>query len=320
MDRQDVLLETTDLARHYPLTRGLLRIRSGSLRAVDGVSLKVRRGETLGLVGESGCGKSTLARCVLGLERPTSGRVLFKGREVGEWERKDRCRRMQMIFQDPYSSLNPRKKIGAMVGEPLRIHGLGARRERRAKVAETLGLVGLDPEHAGRYPHEFSGGQRQRAAIARALVLEPELLVCDEPVSALDVSVRAQVLNLLDDLQERFGLTYLFISHDLSVIGHISDRVAVMYLGRVVELARSEEIFKAPLHPYTEALLSAVPVPDPERAARPVRLTGDLPSPSAPPPGCPFHPRCKKALDVCRTTPPELKSVGERGLVSCWLY
>jgi len=314
------LLELVDVRKHYRVSSGLLGLQSDTVRAVDGVSLRVERGETLGLVGESGCGKSTLAKCIMGLESVTSGEVVFEGRPMAEWDETELRRRMQMIFQDPYSSLNPRQKIGSIIREGLDIHKIGTPAERKARVEELLGLVGLLPEHGARYPHEFSGGQRQRVAVARTLALDPDLVVCDEPVSALDVSVQAQVLSLLRDLQTRFGLTYVFISHDLSVVSHISDRVAVMYLGRIMELAPSERLFASPRHPYTEALLSAVLVPDPKRTPERIPLAGDLPSPMNPPSGCPFHPRCPKAFDKCAAARPELREVEPGVSVSCWLY
>ncbi|WP_415519260.1 MAG: ABC transporter ATP-binding protein [Desulfovibrio aminophilus] len=311
------LLEARDLSRRYRVRGGLLDLSPATVRALDGVSLSLAPGETLGLVGESGCGKSTLARLLLALERPTSGQVLYRGRDVGEWPEKEFRRKVQMVFQDPYSSLNPRQRIGSAVGEALDIHGLGTPRERRKRVAELLALVGLSAEQADRYPHEFSGGQRQRAAIARALALSPELVICDEPVSALDVSIQAQVLNLLADLQERLGLTYLFISHSLSVVGHVSDRVAVMYLGRLVELAPADDLFAAPLHPYTRTLLAAAPVPDPDARAPAARARGELPSPLAPPPGCAFHPRCPEARADCLERVPDLREVAPGRFVAC---
>ena len=309
-----------DVRKHYRVNSGLMGLRSDTVRAVDGVTLQVEKGETLGLVGESGCGKSTLAKCIMGLEGLTAGEIRFEGRSLGQWEEKDLRRRMQMIFQDPYSSLNPRQKINSIIREGLDIHKIGTPAERKAKVEELLGLVGLRPEHGGRYPHEFSGGQRQRVAVARTLALDPDLIVCDEPVSALDVSVQAQVLSLLKNLQKRFGLTYVFISHDLAVVSHISDRVAVMYLGHLMELAPSERLFAQPLHPYTEALLSAALVPDPARQTERIPLTGDLPSPLNPPSGCPFHPRCPKAFDQCAGARPPFKEVESGVQVACWLY
>lgn len=308
------------MSKHFKVDSGLLGLKSDFVRAVDGVTFDVKKGETLGLVGESGCGKSTLARCIMGLTGVTSGEILFRDRSVVTWDEKQLRRRMQMIFQDPYSSLNPRQKIGSIIREGLDIHSIGTPAERKAKVEELLGLVGLRPEHASRYPHEFSGGQRQRVAVARTLALDPQLIVCDEPVSALDVSVQAQVLTLLKHLQKRFDLTYVFISHDLAVVSHISDRVAVMYLGRIMELAPSETLFASPKHPYTEALLSAVLPPDPSAQSERIGLTGDLPSPMNPPTGCPFHPRCPKAFDKCPNARPELREIDPGVRVACWLY
>ena len=315
-----MLLEIKDLKKHYAVRSGLLKTQRGIVRAVDGANLSVGKGETVGLVGESGCGKSTLARLVLGLEAPTSGEVLLNGTPLDQWDRIEQRRTVQMIFQDPYSSLNPRWKIGSIVREPLDIHKLGSPTERRAKALDILRRVGLGKEDADRYPHEFSGGQRQRVAIARALPLEPDLIVCDEPVSALDVSIRAQVLNLLKELQQEFGLAYLFISHDLSVIGHLCDRVAVMYLGRIVELSDRASFFHGPLHPYAKALLSAVPVPDPAKQRSHALLKGEPPSSMQPPTGCPFHPRCPEVMDICRTTRPDFLEVESGRSTACWLY
>ncbi|MBI9078408.1 MAG: ATP-binding cassette domain-containing protein [Pseudodesulfovibrio sp.] len=298
----------------------MLGLKTGSVRAVDSVSLDIEKGKTLGLVGESGCGKSTLAKCIMGLESVTSGEILFQNKPITTWNKKELHRKMQMIFQDPYSSLNPRHKIGSIIREGLDIHSIGTSSERKAKVHELLGLVGLRPEHETRYPHEFSGGQRQRVAVARTLALNPQLIVCDEPVSALDVSVQAQVLSMLKDLQDRFNLTYVFISHDLSAVSHISDHVAVMYLGRIMELAPSELLFASPKHPYTTALLSAVLSPDPNNQPERVTLTGDLPTPMNPPTGCPFHPRCPKAFDKCKAERPELLEITPGAKVACWLY
>lgn len=298
----------------------MLGLKTDSVRAVDGVSLNVEKGETLGLVGESGCGKSTLAKCIMGLESVTNGEIIFRNKSITTWDEKELRRRMQMVFQDPYSSLNPRQKIGSIIREGLDIHSIGTKEERKEKVDDLLGLVGLRPEHAARYPHEFSGGQRQRVAVARTLALDPQLIVCDEPVSALDVSVQAQVLGMLKDLQARFNLTYVFISHDLSVVSHICDQVAVMYLGRIMELASSETLFASPKHPYTEALLSAVLPPDPDNQPERIALTGELPSPMNPPSGCPFHPRCPKAFDKCSKGRPELMEIEPGCKVACWLY
>jgi oligopeptide/dipeptide ABC transporter ATP-binding protein len=318
-----LLLEVEDLAVHFPLRAGPWRRGAGSVRAVDGVSFALRRGETLGLVGESGCGKSTTGRAILRLVEPTAGSVRFAGRDVLAMDRRALRafrRQAQIIFQDPFSSLNPRASVGSMLEESLRVHGLhGDGPSRRRRVHELLDLVGLRPDHANRYPHEFSGGQRQRIGIARALSVEPELIVCDEPVSALDVSVQAQVINLLDALKRELGLTYLFIAHDLSVVEHVSDRVAVMYLGRIVESVGAEPLYRTPLHPYSRALLSAVPRPDPTARQRPVLLPGDVPSPVSPPSGCPFHPRCPFPAkdDSCRQVVPRLEEKAQGHLVAC---
>ena len=319
----ETLLEVKDLKMYFPVTAGfLVQKKVADVRAVDDVSFEVKHGETLGLVGESGCGKSTTGRAILQLHRPTEGSVLFDGEDLtlldGNELRAYR-RRMQMIFQDPYSSLNPRMSVGSIVAEPMVIHGLYKGAERKERVEYILNAVGLNPYFAGRYPHEFSGGQRQRIGIARALAVEPEFLVCDEAVSALDVSIQAQIINLLEDLQQEFDLTYLFIAHDLAVVRHISDRVAVMYLGKLMEVAESLELYQNPLHPYTKALLSAVPITDPEieRARERVILTGDVPSPLHPPPGCVFNTRCPIVIDECRERIPEWRYVETDHWVAC---
>ena len=319
----EALLEVSDLKMYFPVTAGfLIQRKVADVKAVDGVSFHVNHGETLGLVGESGCGKSTTGRAVLQLHRPTEGSVAFEGRELTEVkgkELRDFRRKMQMIFQDPFSSLNPRMSVGAIVGEPMVIHSLYKGKERRERIEYIMNAVGLNPYFAGRYPHEFSGGQRQRIGIARALAVEPQFLVADEPVSALDVSIQAQIINLMEDLQEEFDLTYLFIAHDLAVVRHISDRVAVMYLGKMMELADSLELYQNPLHPYTKALLSAVPITDPEveRSRERIILKGDVPSPMRPPPGCVFSTRCPIVIEDCREGPPEWREVSSNHWVAC---
>ena len=321
----EVLLEVRDLVKHFTVGGGLFGGRAGTVRAVEGVSFTLRRGETLGLVGESGCGKTTTGRCILQLERPTSGQVIFEGRDLGtmsDTDLRSMRRRMQVIFQDPYASLNPRMTVGQILAEPLAVHGVVPdRQRRRERVRDLLSRVGLLPQHADRYPHQLSGGQRQRVGIARALAVEPSLIVCDEPVSALDVSIQAQIINLLEDLQSEFGLTYLFIAHDLAVVRHISDRVAVMYLGKMVEIADRRELYDKPLHPYTKALLAAVPIPDPALEARRVHsvLVGEVPSPLNPPSGCVFHPRCPIAIDRCRGEVPPLREVTPGHWAACLL-
>ncbi|AIG25713.1 dipeptide ABC transporter ATP-binding protein [Brevibacillus laterosporus] len=317
------LLVVNRLKKYYPITGGVFAREIGAVKAVDDVSFRVKRGETLGLVGESGCGKSTTGRSILRLIEPTSGEVLFEGKNVARMKREEvrEIRKdMQIIFQDPFASLNPRHTVGKILEEPLIVHGINSSKERSKRVHELLEVVGLSSYHAGRYPHQFSGGQRQRIGIARALILNPKLIVADEPVSALDVSVQSQVLNLMQDLQKEFNLTYLFIAHDLSVVRHISDRVGVMYLGRIAELADKDELYTNPLHPYTKALLSAVPVADPDKKQERIILQGDLPSPANPPTGCTFHTRCPHVMDVCREKRPEMLASRENHLVACHLY
>jgi oligopeptide transport system ATP-binding protein len=323
MNNKETLLHVDELKMHFPIYRGVFQRQVGAVRAVDGVSFDVKRGETLGLVGESGCGKSTTGRTILQLYKPTAGSVIFDGTELvklkGEHMRQMR-RKMQMIFQDPYASLNPRMTVAQLVGEPLMVHNVATGAEINERVAHLLELVNLNPAFASRYPHEFSGGQRQRIGVARALALQPSFIICDEPISALDVSIQAQVVNLLEELQEQFNLTYLFIAHDLSMVRHISDRVAVMYLGVIVELAARDELYSKPLHPYTQALLSAVPIPDPVADSKRQRtiLQGDVPSPANPPSGCRFRTRCPIAEAVCAETRPEFREIRPGHFVACF--
>ncbi len=321
----DNIVEVRNLKVHFPVTEGVLKRTVGSISAVDGVTFSIKRGETFSLVGESGCGKSITAMSVLRMQEVTDGEIVFNGEDVTRKparQLRDFRRQVQMVYQDPFGSLNPRMKVGSIIGEPLRVHGLaGDRQAYQQRIRELTGLVGLLDDMADRYPHEFSGGQRQRICIARALAFDPQLIICDEPVSALDVSIQAQVINLLMDLQERLGLTYLFIAHDLSVVRHISNRVAVMYLGRIVEVADRDTLFRSPKHPYTQALLGAVPEPDPVlEASRPEQLIiGEVPSVRNPPPGCRFHPRCPEAKDICKTTAPDL-AINDKTTLACHLY
>jgi len=324
MSQNGKLVELTDLKMYFPIKSGIVLDRHvGDIKAVDGVSLEIERGETLGLVGESGCGKSTVGRTILRLYEPTAGQILFDGQDItklSEVELRPLRRRMQMIFQDPYASLNPRHSVGRIIGEPMRTHGIATRRAANARVRELLQIVGLPADAGSRYPHEFSGGQRQRIGVARALALNPDLIVADEPVSALDVSIQAQIINLLENLQSEFDLTYLFIAHDLAVVRHISDRIAVMYLGTIVEVSSAEELYDNPLHPYTISLLTAVPIPDPEieRKRERILLAGDLPSPANPPPACRFHTRCPYVQPTrCKTDVPQLRKLADGHLAAC---
>lgn len=325
VDTRKNIIEVSDLKMYFPVTKGIiLRRKVGDVKAVDGLTFSIREGETLGLVGESGCGKSTTGRALIQLYKPTAGSVVFRGTDLtklpAEEMRKAR-RRVQMIFQDPYASLNPRMTVGDIIAEPIMVHKLRQGKQAvRERVQELLSLVGLNPYFINRYPHEFSGGQRQRIGIARALAVEPEFVVCDEPVSALDVSIQAQILNLLEDLQDKLGLTYLFIAHGLAAVKHISDRVAVMYLGKMVEIASGNDLYQTPTHPYTQALLSAVPIPDPdvERTRKRMILVGDVPSPLNPPSGCRFHTRCPIAIDKCKQEEPPMLDVGNNHQVACW--
>ena len=316
------LVEIKHVKKYFPIRKGVLQREVARVHAVDDVSFAVQAGETLGLVGESGCGKSTLGRTIVRLLEPTAGEISFEGQRIEDYgarQLRPLRRQMQMVFQDPYASLNPRKRVGTIISDPMKIHGLGDKRERKVRVEELLETVGLSPEHYNRFPHEFSGGQRQRIGIARALALQPKLIVADEPVSALDVSIQSQMLNLLEDLQNEFNLTYIFIAHDLGVVRHVSDRIAVMYLGKLVELSPAEELYTRPIMPYTEALLSAVPIPDPDLAAARERivLAGDVPSPINPPGGCRFHPRCRYATQVCQEVEPPLVEYGNGHVAAC---
>ncbi|NMH69195.1 dipeptide ABC transporter ATP-binding protein [Bacillus sp. RO3] len=317
------LLKVENLKKHFPITGGILGRPVSSVKAVDGVSFTVNKGETLGIVGESGCGKSTTGRMLMRLIDPSDGKVTFEDRELtslSNSEMRKIRREMQMVFQDPFASLNPRHTVEKILEEPLKVHGMGSAKERKERVHELLNIVGLSSYHAKRYPHQFSGGQRQRIGIARALMTKPKLIIVDEPVSALDVSIQSQVLNLMQDLQKEFGLTYIFIAHDLGVVRHISDRVGVMYLGKMVELSTSETLYEKPLHPYTQALLSAVPVPDPDFKRETILLQGDIPSPSNPPSGCTFHTRCPHATEICKQKVPEFKEHQPGHYVACHLY
>jgi len=318
------LLEVSGLKKYFPVKQGLLGSKTSYVQAVDDVTFSIKMGETLGLVGESGCGKSTTGRTIIRLYEPTAGQIIFDGQDISKFSQKQLLpyrKRIQMIFQDPYASLNSRMTVGDIIGEPLDIHGIAKGRERIERIHNLLETVGLSGDHANRYPHEFSGGQRQRVGIARALAVEPDFIIADEPISALDVSIQAQVVNMLEDLQERMGLTYLFIAHDLSMVKHISDRIGVMYLGKLVEIAGSDELYYKPQHPYTQALLSAVPIADPETAKKSSRiiLEGDVPSPLNPPSGCRFRTRCRYAMDICKEVEPLLKDVGAGHCVACHL-
>jgi oligopeptide transport system ATP-binding protein len=320
-DRSTPIVQTKNLVKHYPIHGGIFMKQIAAVQALDGVNIDILKGETIGLVGESGCGKSTLGRAILRIEEPTSGQVFFEGKNILEYPpeaMRQLRKQMQIIFQDPFSSLNPRKTISQIIGEPLLVHGVKSRTERDHRVMELLNVVGLRPEHMRRYPYQFSGGQRQRIGVGRALALNPKLIICDEAVSALDVSIQAQVINLLKDLQESFGLTYLFISHDLSVVEYISDRVAVMYLGKLVEIADSRLLYQNPCHPYTQALLSASPVPDPTVKRDRVILKGDVPSPIDPPSGCRFHTRCLYAMDICSRQEPEMEPIAAGHEAACF--
>lgn len=323
-NRSDILIEIKNLKKFFTKNKGLIKKKLEITKAVDDVSFYIRKGETLGLVGESGCGKSTTGRTILRLYEPTSGEILYSGVDIAKFDREELMpyrKKMQMIFQDPYASLNARMTVSDIIGEPMDIHNLAQGKERQEKIYELLDTVGLNKDHAARYPHEFSGGQRQRIGIARSLAVDPEFIICDEPISALDVSIQAQVVNMLEDLQEQRGLTYLFIAHDLSMVKHISDRVGVMYLGSLVEVATSKELYSNPVHPYTQALLSSIPIPDPDiaDASQRIVLEGDVPSPVNPPSGCKFRTRCKYAMEICSQVDPKMKDTGGEHFVACHL-
>ncbi|MCR6112204.1 dipeptide ABC transporter ATP-binding protein [Bacillus sp. A301a_S52] len=317
------LLKVQHLKKSFDIRGGVLARKTGEIKAVDDVSFSVKKGEVLGIVGESGCGKSTMGRTILKLVEPTAGKIIFDGKDMSSFspqEMRPMRRNMQMIFQDPYASLNPRHKVEKIIGEPLLVHGTGDTKERKKRVSEMLEVVGLSNDQAKRYPHQFSGGQRQRIGIARALVVNPKLIVCDEPVSALDVSIQSQILNLMEDLREVFNLTYIFIAHDLSVVRHISHRIGVMYLGRMVELTNNDDLYNEPLHPYTQSLLSSIPNPDPDAKREQIILQGEVPSPSNPPEGCAFHPRCPEYMPICKDVRPEFQEISENKFVACHLY
>ena len=325
MSDEKVLVEINDLKKYFPIKKGLFSSSHSNVKAVDGVSFKINKGETLGIVGESGCGKTTCGRTIIKLYEPTGGHIIYNGQDITRLSPKQMLpyrKKIQMIFQDPYASLNSRMTVGDIVGESIDIHGVYKGKDRMARIQELLTTVGLNSEHASRYPHEFSGGQRQRIGIARSLAVQPEFIICDEPISALDVSIQAQVINMLEELQEKMGLTYLFIAHDLSMVKHISNRIGVMYLGKMVEIGDSDEVYGHPMHPYTQALLSAIPIPDPEEAAlrQRIMLQGEIPSPIDPPPGCRFKGRCKYAKPICSEVDPELKNLGTDHFVACHLF
>ena len=325
MSDEKVLVEIKDLKKYFPVKKGLFVPNRSYVKAVDGISFTINKGETLGLVGESGCGKTTCGRTIIKLYEPTGGQIIYDGHDLSKLSQKQMLpyrKKIQMIFQDPYASLDSRMTVGDIVGESIDIHGVYKGKDRMARIQELLTTVGLNSEHSSRYPHEFSGGQRQRIGIARSLAVQPEFIICDEPISALDVSIQAQIINMLEELQENMGLTYLFIAHDLSMVKHISNRIGVMYLGKMVEIGKSDEVYGHPMHPYTQALLSAIPIPDPEEAAlrKRIMLEGEIPSPIDPPPGCRFKGRCKYAKAICSEVDPELKNLGADHFVACHLF